>query len=78
MAKPLQLIRAWLALNRGEFRAIVLGVALVAGFLVIAIVSRGFFIGRSAGFGPEWDCTRVPNSEPVCVKKPAAPSPGSR
>jgi hypothetical protein len=24
----------------------------------------------NAGFGPEWDCTVVPQGEPICIKKP--------
>ncbi len=77
MAKQLQLIRAWLALNRDEFRAILLAIALVALLLVVAIWSRGFFVGSNAGFGPDWECTQMPRSEPVCVKKAATPSPHS-
>jgi hypothetical protein len=78
MAHQLQFIRAWLTLNRGEFRAILLALALLVALALIAIRSHGFFLGSNAGFAPGWECTQVPNSEPVCVKKPAAPSPDSR
>ena len=24
---------------------------------------------NNAGFGPDWECKAVPNSEPICIKK---------
>jgi hypothetical protein len=41
--------------------------ALLGACAVAAIV--GPQQGTNAGFGPDWDCTAVPNGEPVCIRK---------
>jgi hypothetical protein len=59
----------WRLLRRGD----------VAGFVLVAIVVCGllFMYLRFPGglaphwlFGPDWDCTPQPESEPICFKKP--------
>jgi len=77
MAKRLQLIRAWLTVNRGELGAVLLGLALLAGLFVVSIRTHGFATS-SAALGPDWDCMELPKGEPICVRKFAPPSPHSR
>jgi hypothetical protein len=59
----------WHTLGRGD----VLGAAFVLVLLVVlAFLAVAFPTGvrrTNAGFGPEWECTLVPNSEPICVKR---------
>jgi hypothetical protein len=44
--------------------------AMIVGTLVcLFVVYPGGIRGRNFGFGPEWSCTYIPNSDPVCVKK---------
>jgi hypothetical protein len=31
--------------------------------------SRFYQHPSNSGFGPDWDCTAVPKSEPICIKK---------
>jgi hypothetical protein len=74
MAKQLALMRAWLIVNRGEMRAILLAVGLGAALLLVYTRHPGASVATNAGFGPDWACTQAPEGGPVCVKKPAAPS----
>jgi hypothetical protein len=60
----------WYTLGRGD----VLGAAFVLVLLVaLAFLAVAFPAGvrqtTNAGFGPEWDCKLVPQSEPICVKR---------
>jgi hypothetical protein len=60
----------WHTLGRGD----VLGVAFVLVLLVVlAFLAVAFPTGvrrtTNAGFGPEWDCTLVPQGDPICVKR---------
>jgi hypothetical protein len=78
MTHQLQFVRAWLAANRGEYHAILLAIALAAAALLIAVYVGFPPAGSSTSFGPGWECTQVPNGQPVCVKKVAPASPGSQ
>ena len=42
------------------------GLSLYAAYQFI--VHPASFHGANFGFGPEWQCTNMPNSEPVCIK----------
>ena len=33
------------------------------------IADPAVYPGNNFGFGPDWQCTQTPNSEPVCIKK---------
>jgi hypothetical protein len=52
-------------------RADVLGI--LAAFVLICVCAivlvRFPSIHQATGFGPNWDCKSIPNSEPVCMKK---------
>jgi hypothetical protein len=61
----------WLPPGRAELVAIALGIALLAAVL-FAMLKLPNFGSSSHGFGPDWDCTAVPNSEAVCVKRPVS------
>lgn len=74
--KQLQLRWARLTLHRRELGAIVLMIAL-ATVVLFGGMRFGFLSPPiNAGFGPDWDCTPVPNGQPICVKK--TPTPASR
>jgi hypothetical protein len=49
--------------------AIVVGIALVAALLVSITQFPMLGFHSRLGFGPDWDCTAIPHTEPVCVKK---------
>jgi hypothetical protein len=57
-------------LGRGDVlgAAFVLILLVVLAFLAVAFPA-GVHQATNAGFGPDWDCKFVPNSEPVCVKR---------
>ena len=55
-------------LRRGDWAAIILGIALVV--LVGVFLIRHPDRGNNFGFGSDWVCTDVPNGYPICVKKP--------
>jgi hypothetical protein len=61
----------WLPPSKGDLAAIILAV-LFASLAVFTLVRPPNY-GRMwhHGFGPEWDCSYLPESEPVCIKKPA-------
>ena len=53
-------------------RADVIGVLFVVALL--CVVAAAAVLGpqqrtNNAGFGPNWECKAVPNSEPICIKK---------
>jgi hypothetical protein len=58
----------WPPLRRGDILGIAFVLAILGGFVVLA---AGFpnFSQRATGFGPDWDCTPMPQGDPVCVKK---------
>jgi hypothetical protein len=66
----------WLPPSGAELVAIAIGIGLLAAVL-LAMLKLPNFGSSSHGFGPDWECTAVPNSEAVCVKRlPARPSKG--
>ena len=43
--------------------------------VLLGLISLGFSWFTNSkpnnyGFGPDWDCTPVPNGQPICMKKP--------
>lgn len=76
MVKQHRLIWAWLTVNRAELGAI-LAIGLVAVLMLFAVHLRFQPAASSTSFGPGWECTPVPNGEPICVKKvgPSSPDP---
>lgn len=63
----------WLPPSRGDIIALAIGVALTIVLLYSLIVPRPYFLwiwwNANRGFGPEWDCSYVPQSEPICIKR---------
>lgn len=58
--------------SRGEVIAIALGIVFAAVFMVGVVKFpwwSGWYWASNRGFGPDWVCTPVPESEQVCVKK---------
>jgi hypothetical protein len=63
-------------LRRGDIIAGVLCFIVVVGFLLACVRYPYFPFFGQTGFGPDWDCSRLPETEPVCIKRvPAAPRP---
>jgi hypothetical protein len=53
--------------KRGDVMGILFIVVLLC---LIACSFYGFPTSKpNNGFGPDWDCTPVPNGQPICVKK---------
>jgi hypothetical protein len=40
---------------------------------LLFLIASGFYWFPNSkpnnGFGPDWDCTPVPNGQPICIKK---------
>jgi hypothetical protein len=45
--------------------------ALLAGFVVVAVGRPGLFVLYHWGFGRGWTCSYAGPGEPVCIKSPA-------
>jgi hypothetical protein len=53
-------------------RGDVMGILFIV--VLLGLISLGFSWFTNSkpnnyGFGPDWDCTLVPNGQPICVKK---------
>ena len=61
----------WLPLRLGDY----IGIALLVAILVVIAIGvtvfpREFGQTTTSAFGPDWDCTSVPEGgDPICVKK---------
>lgn len=66
----------WPPPRRGEIASIVVIAVIIAAvcFIWVKYPRMSWMVG-TAGFGPDWDCTRPGQGDPVCIKKP--PSPGT-
>ena len=58
----------WLPPRRGEIAAILLG-ALIVALMGLLILKGNPFARVNWGFGPEWECRRLP-SDVACIKQP--------
>jgi hypothetical protein len=58
-------------LERNPTRAEVMGIlfALILICISAFLLLRFPSINRATGFGEDWDCKSIPNSEPVCMKR---------
>jgi hypothetical protein len=50
----------------------VIGVLFI--LVLLFLIAFGFYWFPNSkpnnnGFGPDWDCTPVPNGQPICIKK---------
>ena len=60
--------------SRGDVLAILLAIALVGGFMVLASLGRWnlpWSLLGNFGFGSDWRCTWPGKGEPICIKQPA-------
>jgi len=62
----------WLRWHLWPHRAVIVTAAIIAASFVvlwsIAPADDRLLQGNN-GFGPEWDCTAHPQSDPTCIKK---------
>lgn len=54
-------------LARSDVFVVLFAVVLICVCAVVLV--RYPSVHQASGFGPDWDCKSVPNSEPVCIKK---------
>lgn len=59
----------WPPFRRGEMIAGAVCITFGVAFLFALIKFAHLRQAPNTGFGPDWDCAYVPNSEPVCVKR---------
>ncbi|CCE05997.1 hypothetical protein BRAS3843_1540001 [Bradyrhizobium sp. STM 3843] len=60
----------WLRWHFEHNRAAIVVAMLIVAFLVAYLVFPPPFRSESGnGFGPDWECTIQPQSEPTCIKK---------
>jgi hypothetical protein len=56
--------------TRRDVMGVVLAVVIVCVFAFVMIRLPDIQQrGANAGFGPDWECTPVPQGDPVCIKK---------
>lgn len=52
-------------------RGDVMGILFIV--VLLCLIAFGFYWFPNSktknGFGPDWDCTPVPNGQPICIKK---------
>jgi hypothetical protein len=63
-------LRKLLYLRRGDIVAILLGIALIGGFVVAAFKTPWGW-RHNWGFGPEWTCINTGKGDPICFKQPS-------
>lgn len=67
-----RIVWPWAFLSARDMIGIAICLVFVIGVL-FASVWRPYLMGLpffgSTGFGPDWECSRPPNTEPVCVKR---------
>src|SRR5229473_2755316 len=57
--------------TRADVMGILFVVALLCFFAAAAVLGpQQRTNATNAGFGPDWDCTVVPQGGPICIKKP--------
>ncbi len=61
----------WLPPSKGDIATIILAVLFASLIVVFTLVSPPNYARIwNHGLGPEWDCSYLPETEPVCIKKP--------
>ena len=55
--------------SRGEVLGLLFALVVIGLALFVLVQYPNF--RTATGFGPDWDCTRIPNGDPICVKKVA-------
>jgi hypothetical protein len=62
----------WLRWHLEQHKAVIITAAIVAAFMaVLSLLPPSYdgLRGANNGFGPDWECTSNPQSEPTCIKK---------
>lgn len=69
------LIGGYHAWSRGAYRQCAMALLIALPLCGLAIYTTWQFVTHPSamtnanfGFGPEWQCTKLPNTEPVCIK----------
>jgi hypothetical protein len=70
MARKRDLFWRLRLIGRKEIIAVLAVIAVVAVFTALSTIPRR----PVNSFGPDWDCTPVPQGDPVCVKRVPPPA----
>jgi hypothetical protein len=60
----------WPTPTRRDIGGILLGILLVGGVLLAAVLAPQSVRVTNTGFGPEWDCVHPGAGGAVCIKRP--------
>lgn len=61
----------WPHLRHGDIAGIIVIVIMLAAIVVMGLGFPRLGQKHNFGFGPEWECERMENGDPICVKRPA-------
>jgi hypothetical protein len=59
----------WSQWQLAEWKAVIFGALLLAAVLIVVVLFPANVKNTAPGFGPDWECTSHPQSEPTCIKK---------
>jgi len=59
----------WQRWQFAEYKGAIFGVLLLAAVLLVLVWFPANVRNTAPGFGPDWECTSHPQSEPTCIKK---------
>ncbi|TGP21737.1 MULTISPECIES: hypothetical protein [unclassified Mesorhizobium] len=70
----------WPHLRPGDITGVLFVVVLVGIVVLLLLLFRGLKRNENFGFGPEWQCTRMEQGDPICVRlvDKDAPDKGAR
>lgn len=58
----------WPYLRRGDVAGILLVAVLLGAVAFVLLLHRGMGSRENFGFGPEWQCARMEQGDPICVR----------
>jgi hypothetical protein len=58
----------WPYLRRGDIGGILLVAVLLGAVAFVLLVHPGMGSRENFGFGPEWQCARMEQGDPICVR----------
>ena len=59
----------WPYMTPGDLAGIAAVILVIAGFLLVTVVSPSIGWRTNYGFGPDWDCANPGKGGPICVKR---------